>query len=230
MSVELSDEAREVLRLVKELQVDGRLSGDSTNGTTVRFDPVPEYMIAAERFHGAGHGPGMEDSGRVAGALTELRTRDFVERQPCSRVQFVEYARPDGLIVEVLPEMAGSGGMCYRVTLWDGPEKSNPLVCIQQRADGRSNIPAYSLTPEGFAALDELRKETKRNRSDKGRASKRGGRKPVYDPEEDARIAQAWHTGEHKTHTDLAKAKGVATHQVKQALDRHRKRRKNPSV
>jgi hypothetical protein len=56
--------------------------------------------------------------------------------------------------------------------------------------------------------------------------SKRRGRKANSDPKADARISDAWNTGEHKTHERLAAAFGMTKPDAKRALDRHRKRRK----
>jgi hypothetical protein len=53
---------------------------------------------------------------------------------------------------------------------------------------------------------------------------RRTGRPADTDTAQDRRIAEAWRTGHHKTYKDLADALGKDDLEVKQAIDRHRKR------
>jgi hypothetical protein len=57
---------------------------------------------------------------------------------------------------------------------------------------------------------------------DKGR--RRRGRNPDTDPKADKRVADAWGTRAYRTHEECGRALGMTKKQVKDALDRHRKR------
>ena len=57
-----------------------------------------------------------------------------------------------------------------------------------------------------------------------GRKPKPKSRRKRTDPRADKMLSEAWETGQYKTHTDLAIAKGITTREVKLAIDRHRKR------
>jgi hypothetical protein len=62
-----------------------------------------------------------------------------------------------------------------------------------------------------------------------GPMSRRPGRPIDTDPDRDRRIAEAWRTGPYRTYDDLARAlKMPGGHDVEAAIDRDRKRRKNP--
>lgn len=56
-------------------------------------------------------------------------------------------------------------------------------------------------------------------------AVKRPGRKPDTDPKADAKLSEAWETGQHRTIADLASAFGIDESDARLALDRHRKRK-----
>ena len=51
---------------------------------------------------------------------------------------------------------------------------------------------------------------------------KRRGRKPDTDPKADKRVWDAWQSGEHKDHEQLAVALGMTRREAKLALDRYR--------
>jgi hypothetical protein len=50
------------------------------------------------------------------------------------------------------------------------------------------------------------------------------GRRPKTDPKMDRQIAEAWKTGEHADHEQLARAFDMSKADARRALDRHRKR------
>jgi hypothetical protein len=56
---------------------------------------------------------------------------------------------------------------------------------------------------------------------------RRRGRKPDTDPKDDQRVADAWASGRHKSHEELANALGRKERDVKLALDRARWRRRS---
>jgi hypothetical protein len=56
------------------------------------------------------------------------------------------------------------------------------------------------------------------------KTKRRRGRKPDTDPKADKRVADAWGTGNFKTHEECGRALELTKKQVKDALDRHRKR------
>jgi len=51
------------------------------------------------------------------------------------------------------------------------------------------------------------------------------GRRSDTDPKADQRVSEAWSTGQYKTYADLGAALGQSGHDVKKAIDRHRKRK-----
>lgn len=53
----------------------------------------------------------------------------------------------------------------------------------------------------------------------------RRGRKPDTDPKADARIAEAWATGQYRTFADLERELKLPSRGAKLAIDRHRKRK-----
>ena len=58
-----------------------------------------------------------------------------------------------------------------------------------------------------------------------GQKTRRRGRKPKYDAEEDAKLADAWLSGRYRTRKQLAREMGMPVDDVKRALDRDRHRR-----
>lgn len=65
-------------------------------------------------------------------------------------------------------------------------------------------------------------------RIDPAASRNKGGRPRHTDYDEDRRVADAWKTGNYKSHADLATAMRMTRRKVKLALDRQRKRAKLP--
>ena len=64
-----------------------------------------------------------------------------------------------------------------------------------------------------------------------GRPIKKRGAPVQFDPRDDTKVYNAWHTGQYRTYAECAKALGAGStpKSVEKAIDRHEKRLKNQS-
>jgi hypothetical protein len=72
----------------------------------------------------------------------------------------------------------------------------------------------------GQAELSGNERDPDENQKPKGKR----GRKPDTDPKMDSRVADAWQTGQYRTYAECGREFRMNKKQVKQAIDRHRKR------
>jgi hypothetical protein len=88
---------------------------------------------------------------------------------------------------------------------------------------------------KGLATRCDHKEEEARATSDTANVAihsgskKKRGRPRDTDPKKDQQIAEAWQTGQHRTKADLATALNIPQHEVRLALDRHRKRHSSDS-
>ena len=93
----------------------------------------------------------------------------------------------------------------------------------KRRVDRRavSGFPAYSLRRRGYLAALRLVGDAA---ADPFKKRRKGGRPPDRDANADAKLAEAWESGQYRTHAELARAMKEGEREVKLALERHRKR------
>lgn len=83
------------------------------------------------------------------------------------------------------------------------------------------------LTDEDQPRIESMLEDVARDCAAGAAGTSRGrrrGRPSDTDPKNDMRIADAWHTGHHKTYADLERDLGLQPGDVKRAVDRHRHR------
>lgn len=99
---------------------------------------------------------------------------------------------------------------------------------LHLRPGSAGTVPA---SPNPRAVLDQLERNAAQVRNSAAKLAggpRRRGRKPDYDPAEDQRVSEAWHTRQYKTYESLGLVLGKTREEIKETLDRHRKRPKRP--
>lgn len=162
MSIDLSDDCREVLRVIKELQIDGRpiscADGHYAFFRRARFDRVPECILRAEFASLTNDVVNVEawwqtlsHPDHLEASLVELRTRGLINRARLTSMRCPRYERPDGLIVEISESRREGELRGFEIYLFDGESTRTFVTSIPWLPD----IPTdwgYGLGP-GWEAI-----------------------------------------------------------------------------
>jgi hypothetical protein len=126
-------------------------------------------------------------------------------------------------VIEALGLATDTPEMPFRVYLEGAP--LDPAIVYESEGDNKDDrvVPPEAGNGDGDTEATPL-PQTPAPPS--GKTGKRRGRKKVYDPKADRRLADAWATGQYKRYADLAAEKGMSAKAVELALGRHRKRQR----
>jgi hypothetical protein len=198
-------------------------------------DLTRRYMLATGKYEE------QVDATAIADVAAFLRPK----KRPMAPLELLDLAKRDRSKIRLgsdcdLPHLCHCAeelrGHWQAMAATGGNVPQSPAFLARQK-DWRISIPLtevddFPLCPRDvFEAYGEVIrfwdghiKQENGERTEGSKPKRRRGRKPDTDAKKDQRVAEAWQSGQYKTHEQCGQAIGMTRKQVKHALDRHRKR------